>query len=279
MITLTLTLRRRALFWTLWLTKPSWRSKSSTRCRESSAIPSKERCTRFLRSLFHRGPSRKLRFAQPLASSGAAPNKDKNKDHHLCLCFFSPCPWHQICCTASNCWRTLGSVWFLEVVLVRKMEPITSGWIYSQINSFWNTDFLEYKYENCLDHRYSYGIDNILMNIPFLKRFAMQVIHLLQNSDSWWLSASFYKNLFIEMVFSFLRMTILPSPEKLKDLLQKVKDFHLKFLEDYSQPEPQMDRSSQEQPEWWFLHWMHYKCYFKVTAYVMLIWLFVLLKD
>lgn len=42
-------------------------------------------------------------------------------------------------------------------------------------------------------------------------------------------------------------MTILPSPEKLKDLLEKLKEFHLRFLEEYSQPEPQMTRSSQDQ--------------------------------
>ncbi|MEE6523224.1 hypothetical protein FKM82_022014 [Ascaphus truei] len=30
------------------------------------------------------------------------------------------------------------------------------------------------------------------------------------------------------------RMTILPPAEKLKILLQKVKDFHMKFLEDYA---------------------------------------------
>lgn len=72
---------------------------------------------------------------------------------------------------------------------------------------------------------------------------------------------------FIEIVFLSPRMTILPSPEKLKDLLKKVKEFHLKFLEDYSQPEPQMNTSSQEQhretskqPEWWFLDRIQSKC-------------------
>ncbi|KAM7406665.1 hypothetical protein PAMP_001030 [Pampus punctatissimus] len=34
------------------------------------------------------------------------------------------------------------------------------------------------------------------------------------------------------------RMTILPSPEKLKVLLEKLKEFHLRFLEKYSQQEP-----------------------------------------
>ncbi|KAM3626003.1 uncharacterized protein V6R79_021123 [Siganus canaliculatus] len=39
-----------------------------------------------------------------------------------------------------------------------------------------------------------------------------------------------------EGTFHF-RMTILPSPEKLKVLLEKVREFHLRFLEEYSQPE------------------------------------------
>lgn len=43
------------------------------------------------------------------------------------------------------------------------------------------------------------------------------------------------------------RMTILPSPEKLQVLLEKVKEFHLRFLEEYSQQEPQASRSSQDQ--------------------------------
>ncbi|KAF7657852.1 hypothetical protein LDENG_00021220 [Lucifuga dentata] len=42
------------------------------------------------------------------------------------------------------------------------------------------------------------------------------------------------------------RMTILPSLEKLKILLEKLKEFHLKFLEEYSTLEPQSRRSSQE---------------------------------
>ncbi|KAL7406511.1 hypothetical protein ABVT39_021071 [Epinephelus coioides] len=42
------------------------------------------------------------------------------------------------------------------------------------------------------------------------------------------------------------RMTILPSPEKLKVLLGKVKDFHLRFLEEYSQQEPPISRVPQE---------------------------------
>lgn len=42
------------------------------------------------------------------------------------------------------------------------------------------------------------------------------------------------------------RMTILPSPEKLKVLLSKVKDFHLRFLEEYSQQEPPISRVPQE---------------------------------
>lgn len=57
---------------------------------------------------------------RPLSTSCAAPNNNnsnlgiiwglKSPQLHLCLCFCSPCPWHQICCTASNCWRKLGSV-------------------------------------------------------------------------------------------------------------------------------------------------------------------------
>uniref|UniRef100_A0A8C4HHW2 alanine transaminase n=1 Tax=Dicentrarchus labrax TaxID=13489 RepID=A0A8C4HHW2_DICLA len=41
------------------------------------------------------------------------------------------------------------------------------------------------------------------------------------------------------------RMTILPSPEKLKVLLEKLKEFHLRFLEEYSQPEPQITSQGQ----------------------------------
>uniref|UniRef100_H3DQI6 Aminotransferase class I/classII domain-containing protein n=1 Tax=Tetraodon nigroviridis TaxID=99883 RepID=H3DQI6_TETNG len=44
------------------------------------------------------------------------------------------------------------------------------------------------------------------------------------------------------------RMTILPSPDKLKILLQKLKEFHLHFLEAYSQGAPQMSGSNPEQP-------------------------------
>uniref|UniRef100_A0A674NKQ1 alanine transaminase n=1 Tax=Takifugu rubripes TaxID=31033 RepID=A0A674NKQ1_TAKRU len=44
------------------------------------------------------------------------------------------------------------------------------------------------------------------------------------------------------------RMTILPSPDKLQILLQKLKEFHLHFLEEYSQAEPQMSSSNPEQP-------------------------------
>ncbi|XP_062275124.1 alanine aminotransferase 2 [Scomber scombrus] len=40
------------------------------------------------------------------------------------------------------------------------------------------------------------------------------------------------------------RMTILPSPEKLEVLLEKLKKFHLRFLEEYSQQEPQISSSS-----------------------------------
>ncbi|XP_073321379.1 alanine aminotransferase 2 [Pagrus major] len=43
------------------------------------------------------------------------------------------------------------------------------------------------------------------------------------------------------------RMTILPSPEKLKVLLEKLKEFHLRFLEEYSQQEPQVKRNAQDQ--------------------------------
>lgn len=43
------------------------------------------------------------------------------------------------------------------------------------------------------------------------------------------------------------RMTILPTPEKLKILLEKLKEFHLRFLQEYSQPKPQMTRTSQDQ--------------------------------
>ncbi|XP_078139827.1 alanine aminotransferase 2-like [Centroberyx gerrardi] len=42
------------------------------------------------------------------------------------------------------------------------------------------------------------------------------------------------------------RMTILPSTEKLKVLLEKVRDFHLKFLKEYSPQEPQTRRTTQE---------------------------------
>uniref|UniRef100_A0A671U932 alanine transaminase n=1 Tax=Sparus aurata TaxID=8175 RepID=A0A671U932_SPAAU len=43
------------------------------------------------------------------------------------------------------------------------------------------------------------------------------------------------------------RMTILPNPEKLKVLLEKLKEFHLRFLEEYSQQEPQTNRNAQDQ--------------------------------
>ncbi|TKS70393.1 Alanine aminotransferase 2 [Collichthys lucidus] len=43
------------------------------------------------------------------------------------------------------------------------------------------------------------------------------------------------------------RMTILPSPEKLKVLLEKVKEFHLRFLAEYSQLEPQISKTNQDQ--------------------------------
>ncbi|XP_036951390.1 alanine aminotransferase 2 [Acanthopagrus latus] len=43
------------------------------------------------------------------------------------------------------------------------------------------------------------------------------------------------------------RMTILPNPEKLKVLLEKLKEFHLRFLEEYSQQEPQTNRNTQDQ--------------------------------
>lgn len=37
------------------------------------------------------------------------------------------------------------------------------------------------------------------------------------------------------LLLGFLfRMTILPSPEKLKVLLEKVREFHIRFLKDYS---------------------------------------------
>lgn len=52
-------------------------------------------------------------------------------------------------------------------------------------------------------------------------------------------------------------MTILPNPEKLKVLLEKLKEFHLRFLEEYSQQEPQTNRNAQDQhsemskkPDW-----------------------------
>ncbi|KAL6112639.1 gpt2 [Pungitius sinensis] len=46
-----------------------------------------------------------------------------------------------------------------------------------------------------------------------------------------------------EGTFHF-RMTILPSPEKLQVLLEQLKGFHLRFLEEYSQEEPQISRAS-----------------------------------
>ncbi|KAM8894954.1 alanine aminotransferase 2 [Spinachia spinachia] len=50
-----------------------------------------------------------------------------------------------------------------------------------------------------------------------------------------------------EGTFHF-RMTILPSPEKLQVLLGQLKGFHLRFLEEYSEEEPQTSRAS-EQPD------------------------------
>lgn len=50
-----------------------------------------------------------------------------------------------------------------------------------------------------------------------------------------------------EGTFHF-RMTILPSPEKLQVLLGQLKGFHLRFLEEYSQEEPDSSRAS-EQPD------------------------------
>ncbi|XP_068566780.1 alanine aminotransferase 2 [Cebidichthys violaceus] len=48
-----------------------------------------------------------------------------------------------------------------------------------------------------------------------------------------------------EGTFHF-RMTILPSPEKLELLLGQLKEFHLRFLEEYSQQEPQIPRTTQD---------------------------------
>ncbi|KAM9860829.1 alanine aminotransferase 2 [Aulostomus maculatus] len=47
------------------------------------------------------------------------------------------------------------------------------------------------------------------------------------------------------------RMTILPSPEKLKELLEKLKEFHLRFLEEYSPQEPRIAsaRTDSTQPD------------------------------
>lgn len=39
---------------------------------------------------------------------------------------------------------------------------------------------------------------------------------------------------FLFLLILFFRMTILPPVEKLKILLEKVKDFHIKFLEKYA---------------------------------------------
>ncbi|XP_034385461.1 alanine aminotransferase 2 [Cyclopterus lumpus] len=49
-----------------------------------------------------------------------------------------------------------------------------------------------------------------------------------------------------EGTFHF-RMTILPSPEKLEVLLGQLKEFHLRFLEEYSQQEPQIPRTAHDQ--------------------------------
>ncbi|XP_054468435.1 alanine aminotransferase 2 [Anoplopoma fimbria] len=49
-----------------------------------------------------------------------------------------------------------------------------------------------------------------------------------------------------EGTFHF-RMTILPSPEKLEVLLGQLKVFHLRFLEKYSQQEPPIPRTTQDQ--------------------------------
>lgn len=43
-------------------------------------------------------------------------------------------------------------------------------------------------------------------------------------------------------------MTILPRQDKLKILLQKLKEFHLHFLEEYSQAAPQKSSSNPEKP-------------------------------
>ncbi|XP_042371934.1 alanine aminotransferase 2-like, partial [Plectropomus leopardus] len=45
------------------------------------------------------------------------------------------------------------------------------------------------------------------------------------------------------------RMTILPSPEKLKVLLGKLKEFHLRFLEEYSQQEAPLSRETSKHPD------------------------------
>lgn len=82
---------------------------------------------------------------------------------------------------------------------------------------------------------------------------------------------------YIFTVFLFLRMTILPSPEKLKVLLQKLKEFHLRFLEVYSQAEPQITSSSQDQhremsnqPDWCSLtHRVIQNVLFRLTACMM----------
>lgn len=79
-------------------------------------------------------------------------------------------------------------------------------------------------------------------------------------------------------VFLFFRMTILPSPEKLKVLLQKLKEFHLRFLEVYSQAEPQITSSSQDQhremssqPDWCSLtHRVIQNVLFRLIACIMM---------
>lgn len=43
-------------------------------------------------------------------------------------------------------------------------------------------------------------------------------------------------------------MTILPSPDKLQILLQKLREFHLRFLEEYSQAGPPASSSDPERP-------------------------------
>lgn len=106
----------------------------------------------------------------------------------------------QTCTTVCACWRRRGSAWYLEVALVREEEPSTSG-------QYWKSPLL---------HHFSYtGTSNecFELNVRGLK-------------DYFYSSDANQTPLF--------RMTILPPTEKLKIVLKKISDFHMRITKEFS---------------------------------------------